>query len=578
MRNSAGKGETMSDFVIDAWRHGIEVVDEVRKVVNGYLCVLQPWQLVVVSVCGTVVYMRVRRLIRKSDRPIMKRIGASVYGLVMLLPSVREIVDRELKEASVKITKQIHRCDDKRIFVKELPRNGMSNKVIIGLADEYSSMGDGRSLISSGHVSGAVYNDWDNKDLQLLQTEIFKTFSYSNPLHPMLFADCRKMEAEVVRMVANMFNGNEEVCGTMTSGGTESILLAMLAYRNRANERGTMEPQMVVPVTAHAAFDKAAIMFGMRLRHIPVDSDGRVDVKKMERAITSDTCVLVASAPNFPTGTIDDVESISKLGQKYGIPVHVDACLGGFLIAFMDDAGYSLPPFDFRLHGVTSISCDTHKYGYTPKGSSVILYRNVKFLRYQYICVPDWTGGVYATPTIAGSRPGLAIALTWATMLHFGRENYVARTREVVACARRIADAIKDEGKRGLKLLGLPAVSVVAFQSENVNVYAIGDRMSKRGWHLNALQNPPGMHICVTFNTVKANGDVTFIRDLKDVVDELMNEPDKGSSSEMAAIYGMAESVPDKSIISEVAFAYLDACYAMPIAIEQKEGDENLET
>uniref|UniRef100_A0A915BA25 sphinganine-1-phosphate aldolase n=1 Tax=Parascaris univalens TaxID=6257 RepID=A0A915BA25_PARUN len=568
----------MSEFVIDAWRHGIEVIDEVRKVVNGYLYVLQPWQLVVVSVCGTVVYMRVRRLIRKSDLPIMKRIGSSVYGLVMLLPSVREIVDRELKEASVKITKQIHRCDDKRVFVKELPRNGMSNNAIVGLADEYSSMGDGRSLISSGHVSGAVYNDRDDRDLQLLQTEIFKAFSYSNPLHPMLFADCRKMEAEVVRMVANMFNGNEEVCGTMTSGGTESILLAMLAYRNLANEKGTTEPQMVIPVTAHAAFDKAAKMFGVRLRHIPVDSDGRVDVKRMERAITSDTCVLVASAPNFPTGTIDDVESISKLGQKYNIPVHVDACLGGFLVAFMDDAGYSLPPFDFRLHGVTSISCDTHKYGYTPKGSSVILYRNVKFLRYQYICVPDWTGGVYATPTIAGSRSGLAVALTWATMLHFGRENYVARTREVIACARRIADAIKNEGKRGLKLLGLPAVSVVAFQSENLNVYAIGDRMSKRGWHLNALQNPPGMHICVTFNTVKANGDVTFIRDLKDVVDELMNEPDKGNSSEMAAIYGMAETVPDKSIISEVAFAYLDACYAMPTAVEEKESDEKLET
>ncbi|VDM38169.1 unnamed protein product [Toxocara canis] len=317
-------------------------------------------------------------------------------------------------------------------------------------------------------------------------------------------------------------------------------------------------------------------MFGIRLCHVPVGSNGRVDVKRMERAITRDTCVLVASAPNFPTGTVDDVAAVSQLGKKYGIPVHVDSCLGGFLIPFMKDAGYPLPIFDFRLPGVTSISCDTHKaYGYTPKGSSVILYRNVKFLHYQYICIPDWTGGVYATPTLAGSRAGLTIALTWATMLHFGRESYVSRTRQIVECARRIADGIRGtQAKAGLKLLGSPDVSVVAFQSEEVNIYAVGDRMSKLGWHLNALQNPPGQHICVTYNTVKADGDVAFIRDLRTVVDELRNEPKKGADSEMAAIYGMAESVPDKSIINEVAFAYLDACYAMPIAAENAQLDD----
>ena len=188
----------------------------------------------------------------------------------------------------------------------------------------------------------------------------------------------------------------------MTSGGTESIILAIKAYRDYArNEKGIENPNIVVPITAHAAFDKGAAMLDMPIIHVPVDPDTqRVNLQKMKRSINSSTCMLVGSAPQFPHGSIDDIEGIAALGLKYDIPVHVDACLGGFLIAFMRDAGYPLKPFDFSVPGVTSISADTHKYGFAPKGSSVILYSNRELRHQQWFTFPDWPGGIYATSTI----------------------------------------------------------------------------------------------------------------------------------------------------------------------------------
>ncbi|VDM41130.1 unnamed protein product [Toxocara canis] len=199
----------MSDYINGALQRSIDIIEEVESVIDDFLRKFEPWQVAVASVCGTVAVMRIRQIIR--------RMRDSVLSLVMLLPSIRRMIDKELVAASAKLTDQIHRCDSKRVFLKELPKSGMTDTNILALADEYSSMGDGRSVISSGHVSGAVYSDCDDKSLTSVQSEIFKMFGYSNPLHPMLFPDCRKMEAEVVRMVANMFNGDEQVRGTVST-------------------------------------------------------------------------------------------------------------------------------------------------------------------------------------------------------------------------------------------------------------------------------------------------------------------------------------------------------------------------
>uniref|UniRef100_A0A914CI28 sphinganine-1-phosphate aldolase n=1 Tax=Acrobeloides nanus TaxID=290746 RepID=A0A914CI28_9BILA len=453
---------------------------------NGKLTRVNPVVLVVASVGGTYFLIKLRRLLRRSDRPIHKRLMGYAFSWLRCIPQVQRKIDQELSKTRKEVVDSIHKYDTERVFIKELPYDPTNTEKILQTAKKYEQMGT--FGVNEGRVSGAVYTAYQAEDHLELLAEVFKSYAYSNPLHPDVFPGCRKMEAEVIRIVANLYSGPPDACGTLTTGGTESIMLACLAYRNRAQARGIEEPLMIIPVTAHAAFDKAAGLFNIRVKHIPVDKDSRVDVNAMKRAITRDTCMLVGSAPNFPTGTVDNILAISELGRKYKIPVHVDCCLGGFLVPFMMDAGFNVPVFDFQLPGVTSISCDTHKYGYAPKGSSVILYRSPEYLHHQYFSITEWPGGIYATPTLSGSRSGLTIALTWATLLHFGRNEYIERTKKIVGAAQKLAAAIPKIP--GLILHGKADVSVVAFRSEQFNIYAVSDKLNKLGWNLNTLQYP----------------------------------------------------------------------------------------
>ncbi|VDM80240.1 unnamed protein product [Strongylus vulgaris] len=258
-----------------------------------------------------------------------------------------------------------------------------------------------------GKVSGAVFSDEKDMEEMRVYGEVFKNFAWSNPLWPKLFPGVRKMEAEVVRMCCTLMHGDEESCGTVYP----------CSDVNRWYDINS--PGLIIPTSAHAAFTKAAEVFRIRVVRVPVDSQTfKVDVKKMKAAITSRTCMhllvkylqlclqLVGSAPNFPFGTVDDI---------YNIPVHVDACLGGFLLAFIDNA----QPFDFRVPGVCSISADTHKYGLAPKGSSVVLYRNKEYLHNQYFCDADWQGGIYASSTL--EEKNFKILLSDPIRLFFGK-------------------------------------------------------------------------------------------------------------------------------------------------------------
>ncbi|KAL6063333.1 Sphingosine-1-phosphate lyase 1 [Balamuthia mandrillaris] len=384
-------------------------------------------------------------------------------------------------------------------------------------------------------------------------------FTWSNPLHPDVFPGVRKMEAEVIAMVVKMFNGNEEACGTTTSGGTESILMACRAYREWGKAvKGITKPEIVVPSSVHCAFDKACDYFGIKLVHVPVSKKTwSADIEAMRRAITSNTVALVGSAPSFPHGTMDDIQGLAALARRYNVGLHVDSCLGGFLVPFMAKAGYPLRPFDFRVPGVTSISCDTHKYGFAPKGSSVILYRNKELRSFQYFVAPDWPGGIYASPTIAGSRPGALIAACWATMMSVGEEGYVRATREVIANTRKIATGIKSIP--GLKLLGEPLVSVVAFTSDHFDIYRLGEEMNHRGWNLNNLQYPSSIHLCLTPANMHRADD--FVADLQSIAAELMKNPAASKAQGAGAIYGMSQAVPDRSIIDQIARGYIDVLF-----------------
>ncbi|XP_047737506.1 sphingosine-1-phosphate lyase [Hyalella azteca] len=411
---------------------------------------------------------------------------------------------------------------------------------------------------TSGCVSGAIYNPV-SADLNQLISDVYGLSAWTNPLHADVFPGIRKMEAEVVRMCCDLFHGGPQSCGTMTTGGTESIVMACKAYRDRAIHRGIAKPEILAPVTAHAAFDKGAQLLGIRIKHVPIDPvTMRVDIKAMKRMITRNTCMLVGSAPGFAHGVIDPIAEISALGEAWGVPVHVDACLGGFLIPFMEEAGYPLPLFDFRLPGVCSISCDTHKYGFAPKGSSVVLYRHRQYRHHQFFAQPDWPGGIYATPTIAGSRAGGLIATCWAALVHFGRDGYVKSTKAIIDIAKHVEQKCREIPS--LEVIGCPEVSIVAFTSKKFNIYSLADKMQKRGWYLDSLQHPSCIHFTAAMAHTLPGVVDKFVSDLKEAAEEMCQAPPSETEGS-AALYGTLHSIHDRSIINEMTNAYLDVTY-----------------
>ncbi|VDM59141.1 unnamed protein product [Angiostrongylus costaricensis] len=535
-------------------------ISETRTSVSERLRGIGPVWLILGTIGGTVVYINVAEWYRKNEEPIAKLFKAYIFRKLRCLPMVKAKIDKELCEVRKEILEIIHKHDTDRVFISDIPDEGLSTDSVLGLASNYESYG--KFDIAEGRVSGAVYTDRSPEHVALLG-QVYTKYAYSNPLHMDVFPGVRKMEAETIRMVLNLYNAPPESSGSLTTGGTESIILACMAYRNRAFQMGIRRPVIVCAKTAHAAFDKAAFLCGMRIRHISVDKSNRVDLRTMEKAIDSQVCMLVASAPNFPSGTVDPVPDVAVLGQKYNIPVHVDACLGGFLIPFMNDCGFDIPVFDFRNPGVTSISCDTHKYGCTPKGSSIVMYRSKELIHYQYFSIPDWTGGIYATPTICGSRAGANSAVAWTTLLFFGKNEYRKRCAAIISNTRKIAAGIeKISGLEGSIGVNFPYWRDCFYSS--FNIYAISDKMSTRGWNLNTLQNPNAIHICLTYNHARQEVVDAFLKDLKEVVDEINASSDKGNTSNTAALYGMAAQIPDKSLVDEITYGFLDACYAEP--------------
>jgi sphinganine-1-phosphate aldolase len=417
---------------------------------------------------------------------------------------------------------------------------------------------DGQTVWKGGKISGAVYHG--GQELNDTLADAIKMFMVSNPLHPDVFPGVRRMEAEVVSMVLRLYNAPETGAGTMTSGGTESILMACKAAREWGyRTKGITRPEIIISRSAHAAFHKAGEYFKMKIIEVDVDRMSRkAKVSSMRRALNSNTVLLVGSAPSFGEGIIDDIDSIALLAKRAGILCHVDCCLGSFLMPFLEKAGLPSAPFDFRIDGVTSISCDTHKYGFAPKGSSIIMYRTSELRRHQYYVQPGWSGGVYASPSIAGSRPGALVAGTWAALMSMGDDGYTASCREIVHAARRIERGIRDD-IRELRIMGRPLVSVVSFSSAgSTNIYEVGDRMSAKGWHLNGLATePPAIHIACTRLTVPVVDD--FLRDLKASVKEAKT---KGPPGTMTQMYGLgSSSAVGPSLVGELAARFLDTLY-----------------
>jgi sphinganine-1-phosphate aldolase len=445
--------------------------------------------------------------------------------------------------------------DDFAAF-SHIPETGLDKEEIIKKMETFKSLEEARW--KDGFVSGAVYHG-DDEHIDF-QSRVYAINSQSNPLHTDLWPSTTKFEAEVVSMTANMLgagDSDDEICGVVSSGGTESILLAMKTYRDWARDKkGITEPEMVVPTTAHAAFDKAAQCFNIKIIRVPVDADYKADVEATRKAISENTIVIVGSAPSFPHGIIDPIEELSELAREAGIGFHTDGCLGGFLLPWAEKLGYDVPPFDFRLPGVTSMSADTHKYAYAAKGTSVVLYRSSELRHYQYYVTTDWPGGLYLTPTFAGSRPGALSAACWAAMLAMGEQGYMEATKRILETAALIKRGIEEIPD--LYVLGDP-LWVIAFASEELDIYAIMDAMTNKRWSLNGLQLPPAVHICVTLRHTQPGLAERFIQDLESAVEYVKANP--GVQGMMTPMYGLATNISFSGMVRDFLKGFLDLVY-----------------
>ncbi|MFU8772312.1 MAG: aminotransferase class V-fold PLP-dependent enzyme [Anaerolineales bacterium] len=478
------------------------------------------------------------------------------------LPIVQSQISREYDGIMESLERTLKPYKNRFPTNRNLPSKAWEREEILDEIKAINSVEESRW--KDGYVSGAVYHGDDDHIAFLNQ--VYALNSQSNPLHVDIWPGTAKYESEIVSMTANMLGTDDtakeqdpsnQICGTVTSGGTESILLAMKTYRDWARQvKGVHKPEMIVPVTAHAAFEKAARYFNIKMVSIPVDANFRADVNAVRNAINRRTIVIAGSAPSFPHGTIDPISELSEIAYEHKIGFHTDACLGGFILPWAEQLGYNVPAFDFRLPGVTSISVDTHKYGYAAKGTSVILYRGSELRQHQYFTAVDWPGGLYFSPTFAGSRPGGLSATCWAAMLSIGKEGYLHATSKILETGALIRQGI--EAISGLKVLGDP-LWVIAFTSHEFDIYRVFDYMASKNWSLNGLHKPPALHICVTLRHTKSGVAEKFLQDLRSAVSHVQENPQEETG--MAPIYGMAATLPFRGVVSDLLKGYIDLIY-----------------
>lgn len=382
----------------------------------------------------------------------------------------------------------------------------------------------------NGRIFGLIFHP-DDEELEELLADVSREYLAENALNPVRFPSLARMERETADMVAGLLHGTPGA-GGLTSGGTESIFMSVLVARETARKKGIAEPVLVTAVTAHPAFAKACHLLDMRQIRVPVDEGYRLDVEAMRAAVGPDTAMVVASAPCYPYGVIDPVEQVAALALEAGVLCHVDACLGGMMLPFWERLGEPVPPWDFRVEGVTSISADLHKYGYAFKGASVLLHRDVAQYRTQWWFDDGaWGGGLYGSPTAAGTRPAPPIAGAWAALTHLGEAGYVRQAAKVRDATRRLMAGV--EAIDGLSITSTPDLCVFQFGSDVVDMAAVAAALAEQGWYPN--RQPGGLHLMVSPYHLKVADE--FLAALRTAVDGARG----GSTTDAApAVYGAA--------------------------------------
>ncbi|XP_010499293.1 PREDICTED: sphingosine-1-phosphate lyase isoform X3 [Camelina sativa] len=491
-----------------------------------------------------------------NDKGLKACLVGFIMGFLKMIPGVQNYIDAEKQKVVDQL--QSGSSSKKKNRAETLPVKGLGVEVLEKMETEKRN-----DAIWQGKCSGTVYiGGGESEGHFALINQACSMFAHTNPLHIDVFQSVVRFESEVVAMTAALLGSKEtvsgeQICGNMTSGGTESIVLAVKSSRDYMKyKKGITRPEMIIPESGHSAYDKAAQYFNIKLWRVPVDKEFRADVKAIRRHINRNTIMIVGSAPGFPHGIIDPIEELGQLALSYGICFHVDLCLGGFVLPFARKLGYQIPAFDFSVQGVTSISVDVHKYGLAPKGTSTVLYRNHEIRKHQFVAVTEWSGGLYVSPTIAGSRPGSLVAGAWAAMMSLGEEGYLQNTSKIMEASKRLEEGVREIHE--LFVIGKPDMTIVAFGSKELDIFEVNDIMSSKGWHLNALQRPNSIHICITLQHVPVVDD--FLQDLRGAVETVKANPGPITGG-LAPIYGAAGKMPDRGMVNELLVSFMDSQY-----------------
>jgi sphinganine-1-phosphate aldolase len=411
-------------------------------------------------------------------------------------------------------------------------------------------------------ISGAIYTDEDR--FSEMVGEIYARTAWLNPTHASVWPELTQMEAETYALICELFHLTDSSPAILTPGGTMSNIQAIYTYRNQMEvERGITKPNIVAPNTAHTSFKKACQILKIEYRMCDVDPvTGKADMQSMRRLVNSNTICVVGSAPSFPYGIIDPISEISALARERGVGFHVDCCLGGFMVPFADSLSEVC---DFRDEGITSISADPHKFGQSPKGISILMFRTNAIKQYLTFVDLNWTGGLYIMPDFFGSRAGSNVAVLWAILQKMGRTNYTTITHELIQMRKTVCDLIQQsfasEGDDShiLEVHGDPELSTFGLRSKKYNIHFINKKMSQYGWEFNSL--PDGLHFCLT-NKHLINSErfiPEFMQDLQTAVEYVAEHPDE-DPGDTAQIYCSAQDIPDfaEDILDKIGRTYIE--------------------
>ncbi len=489
--------------------------------------------------------------------------------IVKHLPSVARAVQRSMAdEKKIELVKNEMRNNlemvdsmfpyrDKYAVNNTMPEKSSSREDVLKQIKEMHAAES--SSWKGGKISGSFYHgDQDHYDFL---NEAFSYYSQVNSIQRDVCPSLTKYEGEIIAMTLGLFNADavnkrnpkEKACGSLTTGGTDSIFQSVYVHREWGVEKGIAQPEIVLPASAHPAFFKAAHYLNIKVLTAKLDANFQADVTDIESKISPNTVMIMGSAGNYGHGIIDPIEKLSDLAVKHKVGLHVDCCLGGFILAWAEPLGIACPVFDFRLPGVTAISADTHKYGYSLKGTSTVLFSNEKLRQYQYSGYVDWPGGVYISTGFNGSKSGGLFAATWAAMVHYGKEGYMKRAKQIFEVNKRMKDVVRSIPE--LKLIG-DSLFITAVSSDLFNIYHVNDYLKTKDWRMNGQQHPNAFHFCITGPQVTNAGIVEeFEKDLKAAVEYAKAQ--KGDPKS-AAMYGGAGKEIDPSMYLPMLIAYTD--------------------